>query len=134
MMGVLATYYGMSLRDVERSVALFSFAQPVHSSSIYVSWPIALKIAKPDLFSRLLANDRAAHREAYELGAKLCERVPKVAPVANFFAELHNCGSQGFEAKLPPEEAKTLSSLGRSGGPKEFMKWVFERVDLSVSV
>jgi hypothetical protein len=42
-MGFLATLFDMSLRDIERAVTLFSFAQPVNATASLICWPIAIK-------------------------------------------------------------------------------------------
>lgn len=40
MIGILATSLGFSLRDIERSVVMYSFAQPLRSSDFASAWPI----------------------------------------------------------------------------------------------
>lgn len=134
MLGVLATLLKLSLRDIERAVILFSFGQPLNSSVIYVAWPIAIKLAKPDLFARLVLNDKAAHAEAYKLAAELRLKSPEnMSKVMQLIEEMHNSGSQGFVKEFPKELAPMLDQMTLIGGIGRFFTWLFGRVDLSVS-
>lgn len=133
LMGMLATYFRMSLRDVERAVALFSLAQPIHSSSAHVAWPISLKLARPDLFAQLLAGDREAHQEAGRLAAKFTRLTDEADVVMKFLAALHDLGLHGFVGKMSEDHEDLLSSLSQRGGAKEFFAWLLARVDLSVA-
>ncbi|SEA89829.1 KAP family P-loop NTPase fold protein [Acidovorax soli] len=134
VMGVLGTQFKLSLRDIERAVILFSFGQPINSSAVYAPWPIALKLAHPDLFAKLVLNDREAHSEAYRLAASVREKSPEnMRPAIQLLEEMHNCGSQGFARELPEEQAQMLSGMTRVHGVKRFFAWLFERADLTVS-
>lgn len=133
MMGVFGTLFELSLRDMERAVALYSFAQPLNSSSSFATWPIALKLAKPDLFRRLRNQEKSGHLEAYKLAARLKEQAPDASFVLELFEELHNSGSQAFEKSVSPEILQSIRQLNRFGDAKDFCNWIFERVDLSVS-
>lgn len=133
-LGVLATLMKLSLRDIERAVILFSFGQPINSFAIFVAWPIALKLSKPELFARLVLNDKAAHAEAYRLGADLREKCPEsMKHVMQLLEEMHNSGSQGFTKELPAELTRMLEPMTWIGGIGGFFAWLFGRVDLSVS-
>lgn len=135
MMGILGTLFDLSLRDMERAVALYSFAQPLNTSAVFVSWPIALKLAKPELFKRLLTHDPNAHMEAYKLAASLKQQAPDADFLIGFFEELHNCGSSSFAKALASDYAQTLRSQGQGywRDAKSYLTWVLERIDLSVS-
>ncbi len=131
--GIFASYFNFSFRDIERAATLFSFGQPIQSSSAHLAWPIALKLARPDLFSRLLLNNRDAHLEAYKLALEISSKIPDLKDFITLFAEIHNAGSQGFTKNIPEEQARMLSGMSRLGGPKQFFTWLFEHADLSVS-
>jgi len=134
ILGVLSTQLRLSLRDIERAVILFSFTQPINSLAIYTAWPIAVKLAKPELFARLVLNDKTAHAEAYELAAKLRLKCPEnLSKVMLLFEEMHNCGSQGFTKEIPAGVADILEPINRVSGTKRLFASLFERVDLSVS-
>ena len=128
-LSVMASLLGLSLRDIELGVVLFSLAQPVREHAMDIAWPIALKLAKPELFRKLLANDREAHGEAYRLAASL--KSSGMTDILNLVAEVHNSGSGGFEKPLPPEQAQMIRGL--MGGPKYYFRDLFGRIDLAVS-
>lgn len=61
----LYTVTDISLRDVEKAVALYAIALPFgQNNPFFLSYVILLKLRNPDLLSRLLADDQAAHKEA----------------------------------------------------------------------
>lgn len=76
------------MRDIQRGVILFSIAQPVTTFAMDFAWPIALKLKKPELFRRLLADEAAAHSEAYKLAADLSPGEIGVDKVLKFVTEL----------------------------------------------
>jgi hypothetical protein len=60
----LAEGQNISLRDIQKCVAIFSFAYPNIPLSRYLAYIITLKVVQPDLYRRLSQNDIQAHREA----------------------------------------------------------------------
>ena len=64
LFGSLSTALNLSLRDVERGVALFALAQPLNNMGILAAWVIALKFwLPPDMYQRLLRGDAKVHLE-----------------------------------------------------------------------
>jgi len=62
---ILASHFNLSLREIEKAIALYAFAQPINKDLYaFLAYEITLKIAKPELFRRLLKNDIQAHEEA----------------------------------------------------------------------
>jgi hypothetical protein len=62
-----AAWFNLSVRDIERAVALYAFAYPVDQHTYLLAYVITLKIGKPDLFRRLRkGGDLNAHRDALE--------------------------------------------------------------------
>ncbi|WP_158597923.1 KAP family P-loop NTPase fold protein [Noviherbaspirillum saxi] len=62
-----AAWFNLSVRDIERAVALYAFAYPVDQHNHLLAYVITLKIGKPDLFRRLQnGGDLNAHREALD--------------------------------------------------------------------
>ncbi|WP_019864176.1 KAP family P-loop NTPase fold protein [Methylovulum miyakonense] len=55
----LAAHFNLSLRDIERCIALYAFTHPIDSdeNKYVLPYIITLKIAKQDLFLRLLKGD-----------------------------------------------------------------------------
>ena len=132
-MGTLGTLFGMSLRDMERAAVLYSFAQPLNVAAPNVAWPIALKLTRPDLFKRLQANDIGAHQEAYQLAASTKMRAPDMEWLLAFFEELHNNGASAFTRALPEPAAQQLKQSGHWRNAKDYLSWLFGRVDMTVS-
>lgn len=68
----LANHFNLSLRDIEKCIALYAFAQPIHKDLYhFLAYEITLKIAKPELFRRLLKGEILAHEETKALIATL---------------------------------------------------------------
>jgi hypothetical protein len=66
-----ALRYDLSLRDIEKIIALYAFAQPVQCLSFLLVYVIILKAKNNALFNRLLDDDLEAHRGAKEVIDKL---------------------------------------------------------------
>ena len=133
MLGIYASTLGFSLRDVERAVILYSFAQPINNSCSAVAWPIAIRLHKPELYKRICDHDPQAHREVRELLELIVESAPPSANrVLGFFEALHRSGETRFTDPLPEDATQTLQSLADPLSPKEYMSWIFRRIDLGV--
>lgn len=133
IMGSLATYFSLSLRDIERAVVLYSIAQPLNASSAIVAWPIALKLADPDLFRKLIADDITAHQKAASLCAEISGRVRDLEATFTFFIELHGKRASLSDEPYTTETRQFLGMLG-SRTANAFLAWIFERVDLAVKL
>lgn len=133
MMGAYATLFGFSLRDVERAVVLYSFGQPLDNASSSSAWPIAIKLHKPELYKRLCAHDPGAHREARELLGALKLDAPDAKWMLEFFEALHQSGESKFINPLPHDAQQKLNSQSNWASPKEYLSWLFRRIDLAVA-
>lgn len=131
-LGILATLFACSLRDVERAAVLYSFAQPLNNASLESAWPIAIKVRKPDLYRRLCAHDLDAHREACDLAESFLKLAPDANWLLDFFKALHQSGSTGFNESVSDEVQQSLRHQGRWSDPKGYMSWLFNRIDLTV--
>jgi hypothetical protein len=56
-------YFDLSLRDLEKCVALYAFAYPTNAAYL-LAYFIVLKVKQPKLFSKLINNDLKAQNEA----------------------------------------------------------------------
>lgn len=133
MLGILATLFEFSLRDVERAVTMYSFAQPPKSSAAAVTWPIALKLKRPDLYRRLRLNDASAHAKAKDLALAMRNRAPDASWTFSLFEALHESGANKFNTSLPDEINTQLYSLGNWNRPKDYFTWIFGCIDLNVT-
>ncbi len=132
MMGIYASMLGFSLRDVERAVIMYSFAQPLVAGHAALAWPIAIRLHKPQLYKRICEHDPEAHREARELSELIKESAPAAKWMLGFFTALHRSGETRFSDSLPADAAETLQALCDLLSPKEYVSWIFHRIDLSV--
>lgn len=57
----------LSLRDIEKAVALYSFSGIAGGVSWIMTYLIALKIKKPELFKKLVTGNKEAHKKAKEM-------------------------------------------------------------------
>ena len=133
---ILAAHFGMSFRDVERAVALYSLAQPIQFSSVFVAWPIALKIARPKLFARLLVGAQGAHLDAYKEISQIVVRGDQHSyerEYLDFFNLLHKAGVNEF-SEIPPGLSSHLANRRWNGDVKGFFDWAFQRIDLTVTL
>lgn len=63
---LLTVVLNLSLRDIERCIALYAFAYPHQLSNPLLAYVTALKVSKSALFKRILINDVRAHELAKE--------------------------------------------------------------------
>jgi hypothetical protein len=63
---LLTLVLNLSLRDIERCIALYAFAYPHQLSNPLLAYVTALKVSKHALFKRILVNDIRAHELAKE--------------------------------------------------------------------
>lgn len=133
MMGILATLVRFSLRDIERAVVLYSFAQPLNNASSMSAWPIVIKLHRPELYKRLRAHDPSAHCEARELATSLKLAAPDASWLLNFFEAIHQSGETNFNKALTADANETLMLQGHWSTPRSYMSWLFGRIDLIVA-
>lgn len=97
----MATAFNLSLRDIERAVALYAFSQPSGFLNDYLAYFIALKIAKPPLFQSLINNDKMAHAEAKNIIDSLINEKGRSGQRDDFFltvlSELHEAHINNFK-------------------------------------
>lgn len=59
-----APRYDLSLRDIEKAIAMYAFAQPIYELSFLLTYVIVLKVKRNELFQQLLKDNKQAHIEA----------------------------------------------------------------------
>jgi hypothetical protein len=132
LLSIYASHWGFSLRDVERAVVMYSFAQPLHNSSSASAWPIAIKLKYPALHKRLCRNDPSAHREAREHVESIAASVPELTWMLDIFEVLHRHGETQFKDQLSDVDRQKIRGLEIGRSPKDFLTWLFRKVDLTV--
>ncbi|MDL5033326.1 P-loop NTPase fold protein [Pelomonas sp. APW6] len=131
-LGLCASLLNMSLRDLERAIPLFSFASPKGQHATFAAWPIALKIARPELYDGILANKSNAHGEA----ARMCDEFRAHSDLARhlfgFFGGLHKCAATGFKTPLEEQVPVILMQLSPGVEPSHYCFSVFDQVNLTI--
>ncbi len=127
--------FNLSLRDIERSVALYAFAYP--SRFFYVlPYFIALKVKKKDLFEKLMKDNKEAHAEAKELVQSFIKRSETVDLLnkhsLEIFYEWHNAHCIDFK-ELGDNFKNTIQSTTMWGiDTKDLFKTFGNMIDLNI--
>ena len=89
-----AKYFKMSLRDIEKVVALYSFSGLIGEGNGILIYLISLKIKTPDLYKKLVLGDIEAH----ETAKKMLEKFMEIDNQAylNFFITWHEAYKTNF--------------------------------------
>jgi hypothetical protein len=66
-MGIWATVCVLSLRDIERSVSLYSLSRIHERLTTWICWPIVIKTTNPEVFAGVLKNDKQAHQVCIDI-------------------------------------------------------------------
>lgn len=128
-LSVLGSQLGLSLRDYERSMTLYALSG-IQQTSLVAGWIVALKVRKPDLFYRLMRNEKEAHQECVKFLASVSGRIENNELVQAFIA-LHQATIAGKTDEATRDALEPIRhSLGSSGKP---IKFICDRVDLPIS-
>lgn len=136
MLSLMAKVFNLSLRDIERAMALYAFAQPVQRSFQLYGYLIPIKIADPKLCMRLSEGEISAHEEAKvkidDLITKLTVPGRGAPHYLHIISELHAAHINGFN-----EIGATLTNF--CGGffsydmeIKQLIPLMIARIDLSI--
>jgi hypothetical protein len=134
----LATAYCLSLRDIERGIALYAFSQPPLSGGLIdlLTYLIALKISRNDLFMRLLRNEKEAHIEAKGKVEVLIKKVDQFGRGSNDYlikiAEWHDAHINDFK-EIGENIKRSFYNLYDFGiSQHEVLSWLAGRIDLPI--
>lgn len=95
-------HFDLSLRDIERVIALYAFAYPVKIQNQALIYFIVIKQKFPHEFKQLVYGNKSIHKEFQEKIESLLDIVEKKGTGANkyvllIFKEWHEAYSSGFE-------------------------------------
>jgi hypothetical protein len=137
---LLSSGYCLSLRDVERGVALYSFSQPPLASGLIdlLTYQIVLKISRKDLFTRLLQNETQAHTEAKIILDDLIKKSDKYGQGGDDYllklSEWHEAHISNFEV-IGDRIKLTINNLYQFNVSRhEVFSWLAARIDLPIEV
>ena len=127
----IAHAMSLSFRDIEKAIALLAFAN-ARDDKIYFAWPIALKLKKPYLLSRLVRNEMPAHQEAQQYMQALFKQDNDSRFYCyGLFQALHKGHASGFDTLTDTEKAE-FQSTGRVRNPHEFLHYLLSRIDIKI--
>ena len=94
--------FNMSLRDIEKAVALYAFAYPTGELTYLLTYLIVLKIKKPTLYSQLQQGKIQAHKDAkkyieYLMNEDTRKESGESERVLPFYLEWHEAHINGFK-------------------------------------
>ncbi len=94
LIGALATSFGMSLREIERCVSLYTLCNFTTQLSVYTAWPIFLKIKKPAIFQGIKNSTQSSNQDAADLLSPLCTEDNQMKHFFERLVELHKVCAQ----------------------------------------
>lgn len=99
-LGRVAFYFNLSLRDIERCIALFAFTDwRKNTATKFLVYVIVLKVTQPELLDKLVVNDMTAHQKAKksidEINSKLSNGSDRYLEA---LSEWHRGHIEGFES------------------------------------
>lgn len=134
----MATMFNLSLRDIERAVALYAFSQPPSFLNQFLAYTIALKIAKPQLLQRLINNEKKAHEEAKSIIDALIQGNSQInrgdINYLTVILELHEAHISDFK-ELGENIQRIMAGLNRElfdFTPKDLFSSLAARIDLPI--
>ena len=136
-LSIMGIIFNMSLRDIEKAIALYAFAQPFHKFNNYFAYIISLKVMKPKLLQRLIKGDNNAHEEAQKAVDKLNQELSHTLMAKDFLtplSEWHAAHINDFKEGEMGDTCKyILDDFCRWGNsPADFIPFLAKQIDLSV--
>lgn len=123
--------FDMSLRDIEKAVALYSFSDIFGGASWILTYLIALKIKEPKLFKSLVSGDKEAHLKAKVMVEKFIASDESFGFLM-FFVQWHKAYINDF-SEIGEVFKSQLSSYHRySHSPKTLFPNLANAIDLKV--
>ncbi len=123
----------LSLRDIEKSVALYAFAYPVDALSYILTYLIVLKVKHPEHFSLLLAGDIEAHKKAKSKIEQLqreAEENGNSQHLLAYYFEWHEAYINGF-TELGEHFGAQLQNVWHID-KKELFKILAKKIELNI--
>jgi len=123
--------FNMSLRDIEKAVALYSFAGIFGEVSWILTYLIALKIKEPKLFKSLVSGNKNAHIEAKKMIEKFIDGDDGLGFLL-FFVEWHEAYINSFSEMGETFKSHLASYHRYSHSPKNLFPNLANAIDLKV--
>lgn len=129
--------YELSLRDVERCIALYACAQPLSSGGILSAYLIGLKVVRPSIFDGIVRVDKEVHKSCRNLIVEYIQRIGEENSTRrrrlSIIEAWHRVAMTGFTVS-DDDLNNYISSFGSYRMmPKRLTTTILSRIDLSVS-
>lgn len=129
----LFTVSDISLRDLEKAVALYAVSLPMgQNHQVLIPYIIYLKLRKPNLLSRLLVDDHEAHKEALQTINIWLRKVGNSGFndfMLKAFAQLHDAHLSGDFNNIGEELGHLFQ---RNRNRPDTLKALAEKIDLPI--
>lgn len=127
----------LSLRDVERCIALYACAQPLSVGGMLSAYLIGLKVVRPSIFDGITRSDKKIHQSCRDLIIEYLQRIGEENPMRrrrlSIIEAWHRVAMTGFTTNDEDLDGY-MSSFGSYGmKPKRLTTKILSRIDLSVS-
>lgn len=123
--------FNMSLRDIEKAVALYSFAGIFGGVSWILTYLIALKIKEPKLFKSLVSGDKNAHTDAKLMVEKFIDSDDGLGFLM-FFVQWHEFHINNFSEIGESFRSQLVSYHQYSHSPRTLLPQLANAIDLKV--
>lgn len=134
-----AIEYKLSLRDIEKIIAYYAFAFPVHKLNYLMVYVIMLKLKHNDLFLRLKHNDHQAHeiakKQIEDLIAKAAKKDNSSAQsVLVIFKEWHEAHLNHFQTIGENFKAIERDLFGTGIGLDRIFNHLAKKIELTMEI
>ena len=131
-------YFKLSLRDIEKCIALYAFAFPLTIESSHLVYFIVLKVKNPKLFNALINNDLNAHKEAKEIVDRFkIESESKsdstfTNKVLPRYSEWHQAHISNFVGEIGENFRKYEINFSWGYDKKDYFKILANKIDIDI--
>lgn len=134
-----AIEYKLSLRDIEKIIAYYAFAYPVHKLNYLMVYVIMLKLKHNDLFLSLKQNDHQAHEIAKKQIEDLIRKAEKnenstAQRVLVMVKEWHEAHINNFKEVGENFKAIEGDLFGTGIGLNGIFKYLAKKIELTMGV
>lgn len=131
-------YFKLSLRDIEKCIALYAFAFPLTIESSHLVYFIVLKVKNPKLFNALINNDLNAHKEAKEIvdRFKIESESKNDSTFTNIvlprYSEWHQAHISNFVGEIGENFRKYEINFSWGYDKKDYFKILANKIDIDI--
>jgi hypothetical protein len=122
----------MSLRDIEKAVALYSFSGVNGEGSWIIVYLIALKVKEPQLYKKLVDGDTEAHSKAKEMIEVFERQNAGGQHLLEFFKKWHEAYKSGFTDVSEEFISQLPFRYRHQGSPEELFASLASKIDLNI--